>query len=293
MTTISANMLLRSNAPGCLPIKTMQVRYPHVIHAEHLRHRVFSFSVSSSRAISVRAMIDDVENDPFIPRVWRTAQRGMIAGAELTGADRVVVRDAYMRSLENAIREARAMAAHNAAKEIVNRILEPFSHVNVIMTATDWANFYALRRHPDAEPHMQELAERVYEADVRSHNQAQELLPGEWHLPLVTDEDRRRLRGMSREDRLRNLLLISAARCAGGSYRLRGTREKSIQEEVALGEGLFASRPLHASPFEHQATPDRKWFGLWWRNRKQHGNLTGWRQYRKMLPFECVEDDDQ
>lgn len=291
MTTISAKMILRSAAPGCLPIRTMALRYPHAIHPQHLRHRTFNFSVSSSRAISVRAMIDDVENDPFIPLEWRTAQRGMIAGTVLGDADRKAVRDSYMRSLENALREARIMAQHNAAKETVNRILEPYSHVNVIATWVQHANFDALRRHHDAEPHMQALAVAIHDAEKRAHNQTQQLRPGEWHMPLVTHRDIAAMKDFPEHEREINLLLISAARCAGGSYLLKGTREKSIQEDIALGNRLLTSQPLHASPFEHQATPDTRFLKrFWWKHREEHGNLTGWRQHRKMIPNEHVED---
>ena len=288
--TIKASMILRSKGPYHPTVKTMSARYPRIIHAEHLRHRVFSFSVSSSRAISVESMIGDVEADPFIPLVWRSAKKGMVAGVELHGADLIAVRDSYMRSLENALREARVMASHNAAKEVVNRILEPYGHVNLIMTGTDWANFYALRRHEAAEPHMQILANAVYDADWESRYQTQELEFGEWHLPLVMDGERHMPCSLPYEERDYNLRLISAARCAGGSYLLNGTRRKSLESDIALGQWLVNSNPVHASPMEHVVSPDKKTLLSSWKNPKLHGNLRGYIQFRKTIPNDFVKD---
>ena len=47
---------------------------------------------------------------------------------------------------------------HGVHKQIVNRLLEPFTYIDVVVTATDYANWFVLRNHPDAQPEIQELA---------------------------------------------------------------------------------------------------------------------------------------
>ena len=46
-------------------------------------------------------------------------------------------------------------------KQHINRILEPFQYINVIVTATDWDNFLNLRLASDAQPEMQDLARAI------------------------------------------------------------------------------------------------------------------------------------
>jgi hypothetical protein len=49
---------------------------------------------------------------------------------------------------------------------------------------------------------------------------------------------------------------ISTARCARLSIRPFGDGDGSIEKELARYEKLVVSRPVHASPAEHIATPD-------------------------------------
>ena len=53
---------------------------------------------------------------------------------------------------------------------------------------------------------------------------------------------------------------------------------------------LLEQRPVHASPAEHQATPDRQALAGYggWEHPELHGNFDGWVQYRKLLPAEVV-----
>ena len=77
--------------------------------------------------------------------------------------------------------------------------------------------------------------------------------------------------------------------------------DASIEKELERYELLVGSDPLHASPAEHQATPDtftptRTWTTRdgkngFWGNPDLAGNLgPGWIQYRKTLPGEYVAD---
>ena len=53
------------------------------------------------------------------------------------------------------------------------------------------------------------------------------------------------------------LIKISVARCARVSYTSFETgRRSTLEEDLALYDRLVGAQPLHASPAEHQATPD-------------------------------------
>jgi hypothetical protein len=55
---------------------------------------------------------------------------------------------------------------------------------------------------------------------------------------------------------------------------------------------LMERMPMHASPAEHQATPDRlRPFAnmVGWEYQHLHGNFVGWKQFRKFFVGEAVE----
>lgn len=292
MTTISAQIIADSITPTGKRLTTMQLRYPRFIHAEFMTHRAFSRNASSSRAIPVERMIEDILSDTAMPIHWGKNQPGMQARDECS--ELVLVPDhpdtffnvqvsreaAWNRARDEAIRIARGFHEAGYHKQIVNRLLEPFMHINVLVTATEWDNFFALRDHPDAEPHIAMLARAM--KDALHHSMATPLQPGEWHLPYVTDEEG------SIEDQIK----ISVARCARVSYLTHDGRKSTVEEDLALYDRLVGSAPIHASPAEHQATPDKSFTvtgnDTWYENYHLHGNFSGWIQYRKTLPNENI-----
>ena len=289
--TISAQIIADSISPEGIRLTTMQLRYPRFIHAEFMTHRVFSRNASSSRAIPVERMIKDLRRDPAMPVYWGSNKPGMQAGAELAGDDLARAKDRWMRGMDDAIQNASRMIDLGLHKQIANRILEPWAHINTVCTATDWANFFALRAHPDAQPEIKVLAEAMLEAMGTTDPVLME--PGQWHLPYVTDEERRdAYHGPSQTSEWELLKKVSVARCARVSYLTHDGRKTTIEEDMALYEKLLVSQPLHASPAEHQATPDRVFAThdgeVIWDNPSLHGNFSGWIQFRKTLPNEFV-----
>lgn len=276
MTTISAEIVLDSISPAGIRLTTMLLEYPRWIHAEFMTHRVFSRNAASSRAIPVRRMIEHVEQRPAVPLFWTSEQKGMQGGDALGPEEVERARGAWMRGLDDALRHARALEMTGCHKQVVNRILEPFMHIRVLVSATDWANFFALRCHPDAEPHIQLLASKMRAAlEVSSPTM---VWVGEWHLPYLLDEERSAL---SEADQL----LLSGARCASLSYQTVDGKQMTLDRAKQLEDKLKGA-PVHASPFEHLATPDEP--EIPWRRPHLHGNFTGWCQYRKMIPGEAV-----
>lgn len=249
-----------------------------------MTHRQFSRNASSSRAIPVSRMIEDIIRDPAMPLFWGKNQKGMQAGEE---HDAAVIIDnphefrpigysregAWLRAMHGAIETARAFDEAGYHKQIVNRILEPFMHINVVVTSTEWSNWYALRDHKDAEPHIELLAKRMREAAYLSTPRT--MLFGEWHLPYVSLVEQT-------DYGLDVSCKLSTARCARVSYLTHDGRVPSVDEDIELYTRLVGVQPLHASPAEHQATPDPHGEA-----RSQWGNFQYWKQYRKTLPGEC------
>jgi len=314
---ISAEVIANSISPAGHQLTTFKLRYPKFIHGEFMTHRNISRNASSSRAIPVAKLIQEVEDDALRagPVYWGREQKGMQSGGELEGVEKLYVVGHWREAALDAVDHAKAMAALGAHKSIVNRILEPFLHINVVATATEWDNFFGLRLHKDAQPEMRTLAFAMWEAKNASTPEL--LQPGQWYLPFVDHQDRgevlawaRKQHGPMRDgeggaeyhnrgvpfhlEAHERLIKVSVARCARISYESFKTGKRStIEEDLKLYDRLVGAQPLHASPAEHQATPD-DWVGddpdhpTGWYFPDEHGNFIGWRQYRKMLPGEAV-----
>lgn len=285
--TITAKVIEDSIGEAGKRITTMQLMYPRFIHSEFMTHRVFSRNASSSRAIPTAKLIEQVLNEPAMPVYWGKNIPGMQAAEELTGEELAFAKETWKIAAAHAVHQAKRMADAGAHKQIVNRILEPFLHIHVVVTATEWENFFELRDHQDAQPEIRALA-----IEVRNAMEASEpklLKAGEWHLPYVTAADliaielhlgcipnASRTLAMARK--------VSAARCCRVSYLKHDGSRADIEEDIALCDRLIGSRPLHASPFEHQATPDVLLDRLVvWECPELHGNLVGWIQNRKLI----------
>jgi Thymidylate synthase complementing protein. len=296
-------------------IVTMHLRYPRIIHGEVMTHRVFSRNARSSRAVPVKTMLNEVRNTPFVPWHWGKNQKGMQANEECnepvhldwemvsTGIGelperRVMTREgAWLWARDKAVEAADAYMDAGYHKQVPNRLLEPFSWIDTLITSTSWANFLHLRDHGDAEPHFQDLAKLVRKAleEVRDKKLFQNLLPGEWHLPYITESDREFVAEETDGDigkMLDMLLKISAARCARISYT-PFDGNASYEREIERFNLLVTSERIHASPTEHQATPDVFIpHSVGWANPNLAGNLgPGWIQFRKTLRGENHNTD--
>lgn len=244
-------------------LTTFQLCYPRFIHGELMTHRVFSRNAMSSRAIPVAKMIQQVREAPAMPVHWGANQPGMQASEQV---DQVYAEELWRDAAEGAADMAERMAALGLHKQVANRILEPFQWMRTIVTSTEWDNFYELRAHPDAQPEFQNLAEMMLVEHETSMPQL--LLPGQWHLPYVDEED-------SPHD----LRKISAARCARVSYLLHDGTKPDAAKDLALFDRLAAGVPIHASPLEHQGTPGDT----------DTGNFVGWTQFRKLWELNFAE----
>lgn len=254
---ISALIRADSISPAGDRITTLELNMPRFLLAQFNTHRMFSRNAASSRAIPTSVLIDRVEADPYIPQTWRQVKSGMVAGDPLPDDAAKLAREEWLFVLEVSLDAAKALADLGAAKETVNRLLEPFAWVKVLVTATDWANFFKLRLHHTAQPEMQELAVAM-KAALDTSTPAN-LHYYQWHMPFGEHMPV----GTTLTDRLR----IATARCARISY-LTHDGNFTLARDLALHDQLV--KDGHLSPLEHCATP---WMGNCF-------NLKGWASYR-------------
>lgn len=255
-------------------LTTMQLRYPRFFHSEFMTHRVFSRNASSSRAIPVAKMLEQISSEPAMPIHWGQNQPGMQASTEVQHVGYAM--DLWKHAAVAAATTAKAMNEMGLHKQVVNRILEPFQFISVVVTATEWDNFFLLRNHADAQPEIKYLAQLMKEAmdcsvpQFRYKNEAGVIDGEEWHLPYVTYKERQFYC-----DKPLLLAKISSARCARVSYLTHEGKEPAIDKDLELYERLVGSVPIHASPTEHPArvAKDHK-------AEKWYKNFRGWKQHR-------------
>jgi hypothetical protein len=261
----SAVVIKDSISPAGVRLVTVELAYPRFIHSELMTHRMFSRNAMSSRAVPVAKMIEQVRDRAAKPIHWGANQPGMQAKAELEGEKLYVAQTLWQLAALQMADIAEEMNHIGLHKQVANRVLEPFQWMHTIVTATEWDNFFNLRRHPDAQPEFQHLANLMWEAFGDSEPTL--LQPGEWHLPYVSNEEYVALPNEM-------LKKISSARCARVSYLTHDGQAPEVYKDIELYEKLVGAEPLHASPIEHVATPLKnpdEW----------SGNFRGWYQYRK------------
>jgi hypothetical protein len=237
-------------------IVTFELEYPRLIHSELMTHRLFSRNAASSRAIPISKVIEMVRNDPAMPVHWGKNQPGMQANEELDDSAKSAVIGEWCSAALNACDSAEFMMNEGAHKQVANRLLEPFQRMKTVLTFTEGDNWFWLRRHTDADPTIKALADAMWEQLKRSVPDL--LYPGQWHMPYVStdwdDEGNFEYWLDDEQLTLEQALMVSSSCCAQVSYRrLDGSLEKA---EIVY-KRLVESEPVHASPFEHQATPMR------------------------------------
>lgn len=259
-------------------LTTMQCTMHRFVLAELNTHRAFSRNSASSRAIPVSKTLDQVYNNPALPLKWLAEQKGMQAGEELSMGQGLICEKAWNEARHSSMKAAKILLETGLHKSYANRLLEPFMWHTVVITATEWDNFFSQRSHSAAMPEMKEVADhmqRVYYENAKP----KKLSHGQWHLPYITQEDWDEVYKAT-ETGVGNQLLrvyhslkaISTARCARVSYLSQeGTRE--LQKDYDLHDRLVEGN--HWSPFEHVATP------ISIQDQELSGNFVGWKQYRK------------
>jgi hypothetical protein len=258
---------------------TFVCKYWRAIHSEVMTHRDFSRNASSSRAIPTAKLLEQIRTEPAGPVFWGKNQPGMQAAEEcdapvihpVTGM--AMPREMAWKVMANEAADwAQAWADAGYHKQIVNRVIEPFSFITVVITATSWDNFYALRAHADAQPEIQDVAytmlKIVGDVPVRVIDSTDFSDQAAWHLPFITFIERHRWP-------VKFLLAMSAARCARTSYLTHDKANPTFEQDDVLYRRLVESKPLHASPLEHSAKAMH--------NTERYRNFSGFKQQRQYL----------
>ncbi len=303
---IIARVLNKSVSPEGIVVTSFELEYPRFIHSELMTHKMFSRNAASSRAIPIAKTIEAVRNSPAMPVEWGKNKAGMQSDGEID--DPESAKWMWIQAAKQAADRAEQMAAMGLHKQVVNRILEPFVFMKTVLTATEYHNFYWLRNHPDADPTIRELAICMQEAtDLVDENP---LVSGEWHFAYVDTDigfGQTTYSIDGEEIDLETAKKIDAACCAQVSFRKLDT---TISKALDIYERLAGSVPVHASPFEHAATPIQKnppveehthaltpginlaWDISTWQDGITHvdrdgflwsGNLKGWLQHRQLI----------
>jgi thymidylate synthase ThyX len=269
-------------------ITSVLVTIPRIVLAELNTHRMFSRNSASSRAIPFERMVKAVKDDPFIPIAWQKDHSGM-QGTEYMEHGINDLIDNHLRARDAAVERATEANQRGLTKQLCNRYLEPFMWHTVLITSTEWENFFALRcpqygllteeglKHfrsqndyfkaggvisgtdinieflkinkSGAEIHIQAAAEAIYDAMNESTPMA--LKDGMWHIPF---SDKLNNPEMGTAYGYLHGIKVATAMCARTSYTVVGNeKEMTYAKLIEIHDRMVSQVPFHASPFEHCA----------------------------------------
>lgn len=286
---------------------SIEVEMPRSILAELNTHKILVRNSASSRAIPIKTMVENIETGKtrFTPLYIGKNKSGMSASEKLDDENVKNALDIISILEEYTLSCVEELDGEGVHKQIAGRYLEPFSMVKIVLSGTEWDNFFNLRIHKAAEPHFRDLAIKIYKAKRDSIPFV--LYEDEWHLPYI--HRHRTENGIEYSDSEGNLLTteeairISLSCVAQTSYRKHD--ETLDKADDILGK-LFNGDVVHASPAEHIATPMKtnSIVGCWefepkkWQQGVTHvtrdgylwsAQLRGFIQYRQLIPNNVCE----
>lgn len=281
---IDATIIADSKNPQGDCITTLVVTIPRIVLAEFNTHRMFSRNSASSRAIPFGKMANNVTQRPFIPVAFQKSHKGMQGTEYFEGNRHRVIQRLWLTAAGVTIKAASVLHRLGVTKQLCNRLLEPFMWHTIIVTATEWENFFKLRcpqykavndevyrsrkdfkhimglddefnpsnfewlqmNEGGAEIHISRAAELMW--DAMNESTPRELKAGEWHIPFGDNILIPGTEGL--EANTMKAVKIATARCARVSYmNFDGT--DNYEKDIELHDML--SENGHASPFEHCA----------------------------------------
>lgn len=258
-------------------ITTYEIEVHRFVWAELMTHRVFSRNAASSRAITVKSMIDLIKNNPAIPIHWSKNQRGMqghIPNYEPVEIDGKLytATEAWLMLRDIVAKYSLAFSDAEYHKQVSNRLSEPFQIMKAVITSTEFENFYNLRledfENYQAAHEIHEVSVCMYKA--RQLSKPKDLKLNEWHTPYYQDGRFTPKNKICNEQmkfeikegysslfddsgvNLLDALKVSSSCSAQISYR---KLDESIEKAIDIYEKLVMSEPVHASALEHCATP--------------------------------------
>lgn len=274
-SNIKATIICDSISPQGVRLTTMELEYPRITHSELLTHRMFSRNAASSRAIPFEKMLKQLNGKPVR---FGANQAGMQDSGEHDAKVKLWVWDefdnpsdvqlytpyegsftpeeAWEMARDSAVEFSKAFSEAGFHKQAFNRLTEPFQMMKVLVSATEWNNFFWLRDDLQADPTLEELAKTMKLAYADSTPQL--LKAGQWHLPYIDAQIRDgkifyfESEGSLDVLELEDAIKVSGARCAAVSYR---NVDYNLEKSKQVYARLVESEKIHGSALEHQATP--------------------------------------
>lgn len=262
---------------------TAVLRLPRMLLAEANTHRLPSRNAASARATPTKTTL---EAERFVPTHWRRNRRGMEGAEHLPPEVAAECEARWLEDIERAKESVRFYAERGVLKGLANRPLDVYSVIPWLVTMRVEAvpHFLNLRNEGTAEDHFRDVV-----ADFERALSESEPTPDVAHLPFIDDAERD-------EHGIYEALHVSAIRCRRVSIDALDTGKRPPWgEDFDKARDMKTTRPLHASPFEHQAIAVGGLFP--WRLRKWAGNLalpdeliTDFVQFRKTLRGEFMTE---
>lgn len=222
--------------------RTFLLSFPKTILAELNTHRQLVRNVASSRAIPTAKYIENILANTYIPPFTKN-QSGMQGDLlDEESEQYVLAKERWELALQNAIEDVLYLKQLQIHKQDVNRLLDPFANVSVVLSGTDteFDHFFALRNTVDTQPIFSQIAEEMY--DLYKTNIPQELDYGEWHVPF----DSYMYQAITEHEKLK----VAIARIARVSYE-NHYKEFNVDSDLNLYNSLVKDR--HLTPLEHVA----------------------------------------
>ncbi len=207
-------------------------------------------------------MIERVLENPAMPVEWGVNKAGMSASEILTEEQAELAKEEWLRARDSAVQHVRALARIQGSQTRAQSRSRTVHVAYGDYHGDRVGEFLQASLAENAQPEIRVAARLMFDAKAASDPTPVGL--GEWHLPLVQDDERALP--------IEVLKKVSAARCARVSY-LTHDGKRDIEKDIELCERLMSDR--HMSPFEHVATPAD--------DRAFHANFRGWLQMRKEL----------
>lgn len=262
---------------------TMVIRFPRLVLSEFNTHRVFSRNSASSRARSVRTTIDSVIRNPVIP-IFTKNKPGMsgpfienskyeeaknivesardnsvISVLELLiGSDKIDKNKTSNKDIESYIDyyyesvyknpDSDSLSIH---KQAANRLLEPYLWHEVVVTSSEWVNFFKLRLDlSTTDPHMLAIAYLMAKAYIASFKDEDSniLVNAKAHFPFIDKKE-----SLSAGNILKDLPKIACSVSEAATISYKDKNGEKIDETKALSLTKRLLQLSHSSPFEHVA----------------------------------------
>lgn len=284
-------------------LTTFEISIHRYVLAEANTHKMLSKNSASSRAVPIKANIEHILSDTAYPIHWGKNQAGMVADEELSPEQIEKAKEIWTKARDSAIQYALELSELGVHKQLANRLIENFSYQKIVISGTEWDNFFWLRNHGDAQPEISAPAKAMLDAYNASTPMI--LSRGGWHTPyvdrIIDESGFLHYYSDGVELDVSDAIKVSASCCAQSSYRKNdSTLEKAniVFDRLNLSNDSPDVRK-HSSPVEHIGTPidyeddTIETIGITHQDIDGHlwsANFKDYVQYRHLIPNESCKN---